>query len=50
MVLWGQLATFACQYLGKSRQWQATDGITRLTVEIVANRLQALFEESAPAA
>ena len=53
VVLWGQLADFACSYLGKgrlvyvegrlqSRQWQATDGSTRRTVEIVANRLQAL--------
>ena len=58
VVLWGQLATFACQYLGKgrllyiegrlqSRQWQATDGSTRRTVEIVANRLQALSSKSA---
>ena len=39
VVLWGQLADFACQYLGKgrlvyiegrlqSRQWQANDGST----------------------
>ncbi len=60
VVLWGQLADFACQYLGKgrlvyiegrlqSRQWQATDGSTRRTVEIVANRLQALSAKSAPA-
>ncbi len=60
-VLWGQLATFACQYLGKgrlvyiegrlqSRQGQATDGSTRRTVEIVANRLQALSSKSASAA
>jgi single-strand DNA-binding protein len=53
VVLWSHLANFACQYLGKghlvyiegrlqSRQWQATDGNTRRTVEIVANRLQAL--------
>ena len=60
VVLWGQLADFACQYLGKgrlvyiegrlqSRQWQATDGSTRRTVEIVANRLQALSSKSAPA-
>jgi single-strand DNA-binding protein len=53
VVLWGQLADFACHYLGKgrlvyiegrlqNRQWQATDGSTRRTVEIVANRLQAL--------
>jgi single-strand DNA-binding protein len=52
VVLCGQLADFVCQYLGKgrlvyvegrlqSRQWQATDGSTRRTVEIVANRLQA---------
>jgi len=53
VVLWGQLADFATSYLGKgrlvyvegrlqSRQWQATDGTTRRTVEIIANRLQAL--------
>ena len=58
VVLWGQLADFSCQYLGKgrlvyiegrlqSRQWQATDGSTRRTVEIVANRLQALSGKSA---
>ena len=58
VVLWGQLADFACSYLGKgrlvyiegrlqSRQWQATDGSTRRTVEIVANRLQALSSKSA---
>ncbi len=61
VVLWGQLADFACQYLGKgrlvhiegrlqSRQWQATDGSSRRTVEIVAIRLQALASKSAPAA
>ena len=60
-VLWGQLADFATSYLGKgrlvyvegrlqSRQWQATDGGTRRTVEIVANRLQALSSKSAPEA
>ncbi|MDA8314260.1 MAG: single-stranded DNA-binding protein [Actinomycetota bacterium] len=59
LVLWGQLADFACQYLGKgrlvyvegrlqSRQWQAADGGTRRTIEIVANRLQALSSKSAP--
>lgn len=53
VVLWGQLADFACQYLGKgrlvyiegrlqSRQWQAADGSIRRSVEIVASRLQAL--------
>ena len=58
VVLWGQLASFACSYLGKgrlvyiegrlqSRQWQTTDGSTRRTVEIVANRLQALSSRSA---
>jgi len=58
VVLWGQLADFATSYLGKgrlvyvegrlqSRQWQATDGSTRRTVEIVANRLQALSSKSA---
>ena len=34
----------------QSRQWQATDGSTRRTVEIVANRLQALAGKSASAA
>ena len=58
LVLWDQLADFATTYLGKgrqvyvearlqSRQWQATDGSTRHTVEIVANRLQALSSKSA---
>ena len=58
VVLWAQLEDFACSYLGKgrlvyfegrlqSRQWQATDGSTRRTVEIVANRLQALSSKSA---
>ena len=53
-----QLADYAIQHLGKdrlvyiearlqSRQWQATDGRTRRTVEIVANRLQALSSKSA---
>jgi single-strand DNA-binding protein len=62
VVLWGQLADFACQHLGKgrlvyvegrlqSRQWQTTDGGTRRTTEIVASRLQALAGKSAaPAA
>jgi single-strand DNA-binding protein len=58
VVLWSQLADFACRYLSKgrlvyiegrlqSRQRQATDGSTRRTVEIVANRLQALSSKSA---
>ena len=61
VVLWNQFADFACQFLTKgrlvyvegrlsSRQWQATDGSTRRTVEIVANRLQALSSKSAPEA
>ena len=61
VVLWGQMADFATRYLTKgrlvyvagrlsSRQWQATDGTTRRTVEIVANRLQALSAKSASAA
>lgn len=64
VVLWGQMAEFACRYLGKgrlvyvegrlqSRTWQATDGSTRRTIEVVANRLQALSSKStseAPAA
>jgi len=62
VVLWGQLADFACQHLGKgrlvyvegrlqSRQWQAADGSTRRTTEVVASRLQALAGKSAaPAA
>jgi single-strand DNA-binding protein len=63
-VLWGQLAEFATNYLGKgrlvyvegrlqSRTWQASDGSSRRNVEIVANRLQALSSKSvseAPAA
>ena len=58
VVPWGQMAEFACTHLGKgrlvyvegrlqSRQWQATDGSTRRSVEIVANRLQALSSKSA---
>lgn len=58
VVLWGQLADFATRYLAKgrlvyvegrlqSRQWQAADGSTRRTVEIVASRLQALSPKSA---
>jgi single-strand DNA-binding protein len=61
VVLWGRTADFTTRYLTKgrlvyvagrlsSRQWQATDGTTRRTVEIVANRLQALSAKSAPAA
>jgi single-strand DNA-binding protein len=58
VVLWGRLADFTTRCFGKSRlayiegrlqsrQWQATDGSTRRTVEIVANRLQALSRSAA---
>ena len=61
VVLWGQLADFATSYLGKGRlvyiegrlqssQWQTTDGSTRRTIWIVANRLQELSSKSATAA
>jgi single-strand DNA-binding protein len=60
VLLWAQLADFAMSYLGKgrlvyiegrlqSRQWKATDGTTRRTVEIIANRLQALSKSAAAA-
>ena len=53
IVLWGQLADFATGHLGKgrlvyvegrlrSRTWETPDGTPRRTVEVVANRLQAL--------
>jgi len=53
VVLWGQLADFATNYLGKgrlvavvgrlqTRTWTASDGTTRYSAEIVASRLQAL--------
>jgi len=61
VVLRGQLADFARSYLGKgrlvyiegrlqSRQWRATDGSIRRTIEIIANRLLALSSKSASAA
>jgi single-strand DNA-binding protein len=57
VVLWGQLAEFTSQYLGKgrsvyvegrlqSRTWQAADGSTRRTVEIVASTLKALGRDA----
>jgi len=60
VVLWGQLADFATNYLTKgrlvyvagrlqTRAWTAADGSTRYSVEIVANRLQALSSKSAEA-
>jgi single-strand DNA-binding protein len=53
VVLWRQMADFACQYMVKgrlayvegrlqSRNWEAADGSKRRTVEVVADRFQAL--------
>lgn len=53
MVLWGLLADLATSYLGKgrpvstegdlqTRTWEAADGSKRRTVEVVADRFQAL--------
>ncbi len=53
IVAWRQQAEFVAQWLGKgrlvhvsgrlrSRTWEAADGSSRHTVEVVANRVQAL--------
>jgi single-strand DNA-binding protein len=53
VVLWRQIADFATTYLTKgrlvyiegrlqSRSWEASDGTQRRTVEVIADRLQAL--------
>ncbi len=53
VVLWRQLADFAVNYMAKgrlvyvegrlqTRTWEATDGTKRRTVEVVADRFQAL--------
>ncbi len=53
MVLWRQMADFACQYMAKgrlayvegrqqSRTWEAADGSKRRTVEVVADHFKAL--------
>jgi single-strand DNA-binding protein len=53
LVLWRHLADFACQYMVKgrlayvegrlqSRTWEAADGSKRRTVEVVADKFQAL--------
>jgi len=56
MVLWRQLADFACQYMVKgrlvegrlqSRSWEAADGSRRRTVEVVADTLTALSSKQA---
>ena len=62
VVLWNQLADFATAYMAKgclvyiegrlqSRTWEATDGTKRHTVEVIADRFQALSSKQAdPAA
>jgi single-strand DNA-binding protein len=58
VVVWRQLAEFAGQYLAKGRMvyvegrlhgrsWQAENGTTRRSVEVVADDLQALDRPSA---
>ena len=58
VVLWRQMADFACQYMVKgrlayvegrlqSRTWEAADGSKRRTVEVVADRFQALTPKQA---
>lgn len=53
VVLWRQLADFAASYMGKgrlayiegrlqTRTWEAADGSARRSVEIIADRFQAL--------
>ena len=56
MVLWRQMADFACQYMVmgrlayvqgrlQARTWQGADGAKRRSVEVVADRFQALTPE-----
>ena len=58
VVLWRQMTDFACQYMVKgrlayvegrlqSRAWEAADGSKRRTVEVVADRFQALTPKQA---
>jgi single-strand DNA-binding protein len=58
VVLWRQMADFACQYMAKgrlayvegrlqARTWEGTDGAKRRTVEVVADRFQALTPKQA---
>lgn len=58
VVLWRQLADFATSYMTKgrlayiegrlqSRTWEAPDGTQRRTVEVVADRFQALSPKQA---
>ena len=58
VVLWRQMADFATKYMAKgrlayvegrlqSRSWEAVDGSKRRTVEVVADRFQALTPKQA---
>jgi single-strand DNA-binding protein len=58
VVLWRQMAQFATSYMAKgrlayvegrlqSRTWEAADGSKRRTVEVVADRFQALTPKQA---
>jgi single-strand DNA-binding protein len=58
VVLWRQMADFAAQYMAKGRlayvegrlqgrTWEAADGIQRRSVEVVADRFQALSAKQA---
>jgi len=58
VVLWKHMADFACQYMVKgrlayvegriqARTWEGTDGVKRRTVEVVADRFQALTPKQA---
>lgn len=58
VVLWRQMADFATTYMAKgrlayvegrlqSRTWEAADGTQRRTVEVVADRFQALTPKQA---
>jgi len=61
VVLWRQMADFAAQYMTKGRlvyiegrlqgrAWEAADGTQRRSVEVVADRFQALTSKQAAAA
>ena len=58
VVLWRQMADFACQYMVKGRlayvegrlqrrTWEAADGSKRRTVEVVADQFQAISPQKA---
>lgn len=61
VVLWRQLADFASSYMAKgrlvyvegrlqTRTWEAADGTKRRSVEVVADRFQALLSRQAASA